>query len=102
MGHIQNLQSIFITDERIPELDGHSCRTIQLWGADFSADLWMKGIVKADDLKPAIAKDVREHTRDRNAAGSIQPAVGIEGDCTMEEIIGRIAVKQRTHSSEVL
>ena len=73
-------------------------RIIERLGANDRSDARSERIIEIDDDERFVSKDVSVTTRDGNAAGAGEDAIGIEGQGALEEIVGRIAVKGRANA----
>src|SRR5207237_8564754 len=100
IARVDDFQSIIVNHKAVPELNRGRARVIE---ADAPNNLWIEGIVKANDHQLTISRNVSVSSRDGNIVRSRQDSFGIE--CAvwvlrriklpLQIIIQRIAVQQR-------
>src|SRR5215469_3567382 len=98
VGYIQNFQPFTIDNEGVTKLHRDALRIDQRWSPEGQRYSRFQRIVQIDDNQAAVAKHVRECSRDRDLPRAIQNAIGIECQRSLEEVVRKISVEQRADS----
>src|SRR5271170_601187 len=98
VGHVQGLQSRAVHYKCVTELNCDAAWIVEIWSADGCRDAGGERIIEVDDNQGLVGEDVSISSGDGDSMRAAQDAVGIEGQRALQEIVGRIAVEERTYA----
>lgn len=93
--NVKNFQAVAINDEGIAELHGDATRIVESGCADVGGNARSERIVEVHHDESFVRKDISEGPGDGDAARAGEYATWIEGDGSLQKIIGGIAVEER-------
>src|SRR5512143_2472363 len=95
IGDVDDLQTLGIGNERVPELHLHGARSLYEGCSDFARDSGFSRVTYVDDNQPPVAGYVRVGTGDDDVISAVEHAVRVPGQSPFQEVVPWIPIKQR-------
>ena len=98
---IHHLDAVVVADECVTELEFDIAWLVEPFAfRQHSDDPEVFVILNVDDHHPRVARNPGILTPDRDAACSVQNAVGVKDDVLLHEVVVRVSVEQRSGTDQ--